>query len=83
VYTTSVAMSTSTRVYVGGLSYRARERDVERYFKKFGRIRDVSMKNGYCFLEFEDARDADDGKYSHSQFCLLETITNLHNLNSG
>jgi len=51
-----------TRVYVGGLSYHAQERDVECYFRKFGKIRDVSMKNGYCFIEFDDTRDADDGK---------------------
>jgi RNA recognition motif-containing protein len=34
----------STRVYVGGLSHRARERDIERFFRKFGRIREISLK---------------------------------------
>ena len=34
----------STRVYVGGLSHRSREKDVERFFRKFGRIREISMK---------------------------------------
>ena len=34
----------STRVYVGGLSHRTREKDVERFFRKFGRIREISMK---------------------------------------
>ena len=34
----------STRVYLGGLSHRAKERDVEKFFRKFGRIREISMK---------------------------------------
>jgi len=53
----------STRVYVGGISHRARERDVEKLFDRFGRIRDVSLKNGFAFVEFEDDRDADDAVY--------------------
>lgn len=53
----------ATRVYVGGLSYRARERDVERFFRRYGRIREISLKNGYGFVEFDDYRDADDACY--------------------
>ena len=34
----------STRVYVGGLNHRSREKDVERFFRKFGRIREISIK---------------------------------------
>lgn len=52
-----------TRVYIGHLSYHARERDVERFFKGYGRIRDVMLKNGYGFVEFDDYRDADDAVY--------------------
>jgi RNA recognition motif-containing protein len=39
-----------TRVYVGRVSHHARERDIERFFKGYGRIRDVMLKNGYCFV---------------------------------
>ena len=46
----------STRVYVGGLSYRAREKDLERFFRKYGRVREISLKNGFAFCEFEDYR---------------------------
>ena len=53
----------STRVYVGGISHRARERDVEKLFDRFGRIKDVSLKNGFAFVEFDDDRDADDAVY--------------------
>ena len=50
-------------MYVGGLSYRARERDLEKLFKRYGRLREISMKNGYAFVEFDDYRDADDAVY--------------------
>ena len=39
-----------TRVYIGGLSYHAREKDVERFFKGYGKIRDIMLKNGYGFV---------------------------------
>uniref|UniRef100_A0A5S6QR22 RRM domain-containing protein n=1 Tax=Trichuris muris TaxID=70415 RepID=A0A5S6QR22_TRIMR len=49
-----------TRVYIGRLPYRATERDIERFFRGYGRIREIFLKNGYGFIEFEDYRDADD-----------------------
>jgi len=50
-------------VYIGGLPYGVREKDLERFFKGYGRIRDILMKNGYGFVEFDDYRDADDAVY--------------------
>ncbi|KAK4876146.1 hypothetical protein RN001_012568 [Aquatica leii] len=52
-----------SRVYVGGLPYGTTERDLERFFRGFGRMRDVLIKNGYGFVEFDDYRDADDAVY--------------------
>ncbi|XP_024083744.1 serine-arginine protein 55 isoform X2 [Cimex lectularius] len=52
-----------SRVYVGGLPYGCRERDLERFFKGYGRTRDILLKNGYGFIEFDDYRDADDAVY--------------------
>ncbi|KAK0093651.1 hypothetical protein PV326_013003, partial [Microctonus aethiopoides] len=52
-----------TRVYVGGLPYGIKERDLERFFRGYGRFRDVLIKNGYGFVEFDDYRDADDAVY--------------------
>ncbi|XP_037962605.1 serine-arginine protein 55 isoform X4 [Plutella xylostella] len=52
-----------SRVYVGGLPFGVRERDLEKFFKGFGRIRDILIKNGYGFVEFDDYRDADDAVY--------------------
>ncbi|KAM7282702.1 serine/arginine-rich splicing factor 6 isoform X1 [Ixodes scapularis] len=52
-----------TRVYIGHLSYRVRERDLEKFFRGFGKIREVLLKNGFGFVEFDDDRDADDAVY--------------------
>lgn len=50
-------------MYVGGLPYGTTERDLERFFRGYGRMRDVLIKNGYGFVEFDDYRDADDAVY--------------------
>ena len=55
-YQLKLTLKMSTRVYLGGLSHRARERDVEKFFRKFGRIRDISLKNGFAFVDFDDYR---------------------------
>lgn len=49
-----------SRVYVGRLPPRARQSDIEHFFRGFGRLREVLMKNGYCFVEFNHSRDAED-----------------------
>ncbi|EJW73655.1 hypothetical protein WUBG_15440, partial [Wuchereria bancrofti] len=47
----SIKMSNmSARVYVGRLSYRASERDIEHFFRGYGRIRDIVLKNGFGFV---------------------------------
>ncbi|XP_028827342.1 serine and arginine rich splicing factor 5a isoform X2 [Denticeps clupeoides] len=51
------------RVFIGRLSPHARERDVEKFFKGYGRIREINLKNGFGFVEFDDHRDADDAVY--------------------
>ena len=60
-----------SRVYVGRLPYRARERDVETFFKGYGRVRDVLMKNGYCFVELSSPHDAEDAVYDLNGRTLL------------
>ena len=53
-------MPNSQRVYIGNIPSDARERDLEKFFKGYGRINDLVIKNGYGFVEFSDYRDADD-----------------------
>lgn len=55
----------SRTLYVGNLPGDIREREVEDLFYKYGPIVDIDLKipprpPGYCFIEFEDARDAED-----------------------
>lgn len=40
----------SNRVYIGRLSHRVRDKDVERMFRSYGRIRELVLKNGYGFV---------------------------------
>ncbi|XP_030372239.1 serine-arginine protein 55-like [Scaptodrosophila lebanonensis] len=60
-----------SRVYVGGLPHGVLERDLERFFKGYGPTRDIIIKNGYAFVEFEDHRDADDAIYELNGMELL------------
>ncbi|GLJ40350.1 hypothetical protein SUGI_0829660, partial [Cryptomeria japonica] len=53
----------NTRLYVGRLSSRTRTRDLEDLFGKYGRVRDVDLKHDFAFIEFSDARDADEARY--------------------
>jgi len=39
-----------SRVYLGRLSSRAQEGDLERFFRGFGKINDIMIKNGYAFI---------------------------------
>jgi len=48
------------RVYVGNLPHDVRERELDDYFYKYGRISDISIKGPYAFIEFDDSRDAED-----------------------
>lgn len=62
----SVMTGRSNRtVYVGNLPLDIRESEVEDLFYKYGRIVEIELKNpprppGYCFVEFESSRDAED-----------------------
>jgi len=47
-------------VYMGNVAADCREDDIEDFFYKFGKIRQVMIKRGYAFATFEDERDAED-----------------------
>ncbi|KAK9686663.1 hypothetical protein K7432_015078 [Basidiobolus ranarum] len=53
----------SSRVYIGRLARDVRERDVEKLFKGYGDIREITLKNGFGFVEFRDQKDAEDVVY--------------------
>ena len=39
-----------TRVFIGRLSINARENDVEKFLRGYGKLRDISLKRGYGFV---------------------------------
>ncbi|KAJ3336380.1 hypothetical protein HDU93_002936 [Gonapodya sp. JEL0774] len=50
----------SSRVYVGRLPRDTTERDLDRLFRDYGRVREINVKAGFAFIEFDDPRDAHD-----------------------
>ncbi|XP_010444302.1 PREDICTED: serine/arginine-rich splicing factor RS41 isoform X2 [Camelina sativa] len=47
-------------VFCGNFEYDAREGDLERLFRKYGKVERVDMKAGFAFVYMEDERDAED-----------------------
>ncbi|XP_060516094.1 serine-arginine protein 55-like [Cylas formicarius] len=52
-----------TKLFLGGIAPNTREKDVEWFFRKYGKLRKINLKNGFAFVEFGDKKDADDAIY--------------------
>jgi len=66
----------SRKIFIGNLPDRADGRDVEDFFRGCGRIVEISLKDGYGFVEFEDSRDAEDAVYDlHGERLCGERLT--------
>jgi len=54
-----------SRIFIGRVNPEARTRDLEKFLKDYGftRTRDINIKLGYAFVEFDDRRDAEDAVY--------------------
>lgn len=52
-----------SKVFIRSLSLDCHESDIERFLKGYGRIKDIILKKGYAFIEFDDYKDADDAVY--------------------
>ena len=48
-----ISSNNDKRVLIGGLSTRTKYFDVERFFKEFGKLRDINLKQGYGFVEID------------------------------
>ncbi|KAJ7951069.1 Serine/arginine-rich splicing factor like [Quillaja saponaria] len=46
-------------IFCGNLDFDARQSDVERLFRKYGKVDRVDMKSGYAFVYMEDERDSE------------------------
>ena len=64
-----------TQLYVGNLSAEGDEKAIRALFGKYGAVREVLMKNGYAFVEFDSQIAAEDamrelnGRSTTSQIC--------------
>ncbi|KAK1366626.1 Arginine/serine-rich splicing factor 35 [Heracleum sosnowskyi] len=47
-------------IFCGNFDYEARQSDLERLFRRYGRVTRVDMKSGFAFVYMEDERDAED-----------------------
>jgi len=55
--------STECKVYIGDLSKDAEEKEIERAFGYYGRLKSVWVARnppGFAFVEYEDPKDAED-----------------------
>lgn len=61
------------RIYVGNLPMDVQEREIEDLFFKYGKIRDIELKNNrgtvpFAFVRFEDPRDAEDAVFGRNGY---------------
>ena len=50
----------NTQIFVAKLASGIREKDLEYEFRRFGNIKNIQLKRGYAFIEYEDYKDAED-----------------------
>ena len=53
-------MTEGTTVFIGGLSDRARDKDIEDFFDKYGKVTQIRLRDRYGFVDFDDRRDAEE-----------------------
>uniref|UniRef100_A0A914E7L9 RRM domain-containing protein n=1 Tax=Acrobeloides nanus TaxID=290746 RepID=A0A914E7L9_9BILA len=77
-------MSGNCRVFLGRVSNRASEKDVERFFRDF-KVREVVLKQGFGFVEFDNSREADDAVYEMNgkDLCGERVVVEMSNARRG
>jgi arginine/serine-rich splicing factor 7 len=69
------------KVYVGGLNKETSRDEIERAFDYYGKIKNVFVARnppGFAFVEFDDARDAEDAVRALDGRYVLLKIRNSH-----
>lgn len=63
-----------TQLYVGNLSAEGDEKAIRALFGKYGQVREVLMKNGYAFVEFDSPIAAEDAmRELNGKWCYIIT----------
>ena len=48
------------QIFIAKLSPQVREKDLEYEFRRYGTIKNVELKRGYAFIEYDSYKDAED-----------------------
>lgn len=48
------------QIFIAKLAPSVREDDLDYYFRKYGHIRNLQLKRGFAFIEYEDYKDAEE-----------------------
>ncbi len=48
------------QIFVAKLTPSVREKDLDYEFRRFGTIKNIQLKRGFAFIEYEDYKDAED-----------------------
>ena len=67
-----------TQLYVGNLSAEGDEKAIRALFGKYGQVREVLMKNGYAFVEFESPIAAEDAMRELNGKCVSSCTVRLY-----
>lgn len=49
----------SSKIYINKLPTNIQEDEIRDEFKKYGDIKDINLKRGFCFLEYESKSQAE------------------------
>jgi len=77
----------NTQIFIAKLSSYVREKDLEYEFRRYGTIRNVELKRGYAFIEYENYKDADeairemDGRKFEGNRIVVQFSSNFFPLN--
>jgi len=70
--------STECKVYIGDLSKDAEEKEIERAFGYYGRLKSVWVARnppGFAFVEYEDPKDAEDAVRALDGTCVRNLVS--------
>ena len=71
------------QIFIAKLNPRVREKDLDRLFSKYGNIKNILIKSGYAFIEYDNYKDAEDavrhmdGKTIEGQRIVVEHASKL------